>query len=169
MPMPEPGTVVVDTNVLLNLALSSRLEILGALPEFRFVVPEEVLAEVTRPEQREMIEQACAASLLNQVKLIDLPALSIFAELRPILGLGEAACLALAETHGWSIASDEKRVFSREARRRLGEGRVFTTVDLFVVAIRRGILTVEEADGAKRLLETHRFRMTGFDSFRELL
>lgn len=103
------------------------------------------------------------------MQLIDLDELAVFVELRPFLGLGESACLALAQARGWSIASDEKRVFSREARRRLGEGRILTTPDLFVAAIRCGALSVEDADGAKRLLETHRFRLKGFGSFRELL
>jgi hypothetical protein len=51
---------------------------------------------------------------------------------------------------------------------RLGEGRLVTTAGLFVLAIRAGILTVEEADQMKAVLEQRRFRMT-FASFRDVL
>jgi predicted nucleic acid-binding protein len=84
------------------------------------------------------------------------------------MGQGEAACLALAESRGWLIASDERRRFRREVFARLGEGRLVTTAGLFVLAIRAGILTVEEADQMKAVLEQRRFRMT-FASFRDVL
>ncbi|HSK77721.1 MAG TPA: hypothetical protein VLQ45_14820, partial [Thermoanaerobaculia bacterium] len=94
--------------------------------------------------------------------------LALFVDLRQIMGLGEAACLAMAVHRGALIASDEKRVFKREAEARLGLGRLLNTPGLLVLAIRRGILTVNEADGLKRDLEVGRFRMR-FESFRELL
>lgn len=43
-----------------------------------------------------------------------------------------------------------------------------TTAGLFVLAIQAGLLSVEEADQAKVMLERHRFRMK-FRSFRELV
>ena len=36
------------------------------------------------------------------------------------LGRGEAACLVLAEKNGWTVASDEKGRFRREAVARIG-------------------------------------------------
>ena len=84
------------------------------------------------------------------------------------MGPGEAACLGLAVMHGWLVASDEKRVFRREAQSRLGPGRIVNTAGIFLLAIRAGVLTVEEADSVKTELERHRFRMT-FTSFRDLL
>jgi predicted nucleic acid-binding protein len=82
--------------------------------------------------------------------------------------MGEAACLALAVHRGALVASDEKRAFKREAETRLGPGRILNTPGLFLIGIRRGLLTVEEADDLKRALESKRFRMK-FDSFRELI
>jgi hypothetical protein len=76
--------------------------------------------------------------------------------------------LALAARSSALVASDEKRQFLREAQRRLGPGRILNTPGLFLLAIRRGALTVEEADAAKAVLERHRFQMT-FKSFRELV
>ena len=84
------------------------------------------------------------------------------------MGRGEAACLALAVTENWIVASDEKRRFRREALARLGEGRILTTPGLMVLAIRAGIITIEEADQAKAVLETKRFTM-GFASFNEFI
>jgi hypothetical protein len=43
-----------------------------------------------------------------------------------------------------------------------------TTAGLFVIAIRAGAISVEEADQVKELLQRHRFRMI-FSSFRDLL
>jgi hypothetical protein len=74
----------------------------------------------------------------------------------------------LAQTKNWYIASDEKRVFRREALARLGEGRILTTAGLLVLAIRANLLTVEQADQIKLVLETKRFRMA-FGSFRDIV
>jgi predicted nucleic acid-binding protein len=85
------------------------------------------------------------------------------------MGRGEAASLALAVSLGQSyVASDERRVFLREARMRLGEGRIIDTPGLLLLAIRRGTLTLDDADRAKATLETQRFTMR-FDSFADLI
>lgn len=63
------------------------------------------------------------------------------------------------------IASDEKGRFRREVLSRLGQGRLITTAGLFVLAIRTGLISIDDADQAKTELENHRFRMT-FDTFR---
>ena len=82
--------------------------------------------------------------------------------------MGEAACIARAVRRGALVASDEKRAFRREAEARLGPGRVLNTPGLLLLGIRRGILTVDEADEMKQTLERLRFRMM-FESCRELL
>lgn len=76
--------------------------------------------------------------------------------------------MSLAQTRGWLIASDEKRVFRREALSRLGPGRIINTPGILLVAIRAGVLSIDEADRMKAELERHRFRMP-FGSLRELL
>lgn len=92
----------------------------------------------------------------------------IFAELLGRLGRGEAACLVLAKRHGWTIASDEKGRFRREALKRVGNHCLIGTSDLYVRAIQAELLTVEEADSDKAILEGKRFRMA-FASFRDKL
>ncbi len=65
------------------------------------------------------------------------------------------------------MASDEGGAFLREATARLGAGRIINTPGLFLMAIRAGIISVEQADEAKTVLEQRRFRMK-FCSFRDL-
>jgi predicted nucleic acid-binding protein len=98
----------------------------------------------------------------------DTEELTKFAALASFLGKGESACLALAQQRGWWVASDEGGAFRREAQQRLGPGRLINTLGFLLSAIRAGVLTVEEADHAKAVLEQHRFRVK-FKSFRGLL
>lgn len=159
--------VVTDANVLINLIHAGRLELLGAVSGYRFVVPEQVVAEVSVPAQRARLADALGQGLLRQ-EALGVEALALYGELRSVMGRGEAACLAAAHGKAWWVASDEKGPFRREALARLGQGRLVTTPGLFVLAIRAGVLTVDEADEAKAILERNRFRMK-FRSFRELL
>ncbi|MGE4096292.1 MAG: hypothetical protein AB7G75_36290 [Candidatus Binatia bacterium] len=162
------AVIVTDANILINFMHAERFALLSKLTSFEFVIPVEVVAEITDPAQREQLEAALTRGELRTIILEDIAEITIYAELRRLMGKGEAACLALAEVRGWIVASDEKRRFRREVRARLGEGRLVTTAGLFVLAIRAGLLSVEEADQAKAVLERHRFRMK-FRSFRELV
>lgn len=160
--------VLTDTCVLLNLVFAKRLEILAKLQDFEFQVPEEVLSEILGPSERAAIAEAFDSGLLHKTSLAEPGDLTVFADLRQFLGMGEAACLALAGRRGALVASDEKRRFLREAEQRLGSGRVLNTPGLLLLAIRRGIITADETDEAKEVLERHRFRMS-FSSFRGLI
>lgn len=160
--------VVTDANILINFMHAERLALLGMLTSFEFVLPAEVVSEITDPVQRAQLETALTRGELRTIVLEDIAELTIYAALRQLMGKGEAACLALAEARRWLIASDEKKRFRREVFVRLGEDRLVTTAGLFVLAIRAGLLSVEEADQAKVVLEQHRFRMK-FRSFRDLI
>src|SRR5262249_23928127 len=120
---------------------AERLALLGMLTSFAFVFPAEVVAEITDPVQREQLEATLTRGELRAVVLDDIAELTTYAELRLVMGKGEAACLALAEARGWIIASDEKKRFRREVFARLGEDRLVTTAGLFVLAIRAGLLS----------------------------
>ena len=50
----------------------------------------------------------------------------------------------------------------------LGTGRILNTPSIYLLGIRAGLFSVDEADRAKELLEQRRFRMK-FKSFREIL
>lgn len=164
--MKTPRLVLTDANVLINLAQVDRLDLLSDLQDLDFCIPQEVLAEVIR--ERVRVEEALHRGHLRELLLGETGELALFADLRQIMGMGEAACLAMAVHRGALIASDEKRVFKREAEARLGPGRLLNTPGLLLLTIRRGILTVDEADNLKRDLEALRFRMK-FESFRELI
>jgi predicted nucleic acid-binding protein len=167
-PLNPSRVVVTDANILINLIHAGRLDLLGALAAFEFVVPDHVVSEITVPVQRQALEISLTRGDLRQESITDPRELATYAELRRIMGSGEATCLAMAEARGWLIASDEKRRFRHEVIARLGEGRLVTTAGLLVLAIRAGVISVEEADEVKELLQRHRFRMA-FKSFRELL
>ncbi len=160
--------VVTDANILINLIHAQVLDLLGRLDGYEFVVVDQVEAEITRPEQMDILRKAIEAGWLRREVISAIEGLSIFADLVRVMGRGEAACLALAQTQNWYVASDEKKVFRREALARLGQGRILTTAGLIVLAIRANLLTVEQADQIKLILETRRFRMA-FDSFRDII
>lgn len=159
----------MDASVLINLLHIGRVLLLPGLPGLRPLLPEEVLAEISHPEQRQELLSAIEGGHLTRVSIDDPVVLETFADLRDSLGKGEAACLAIAQHgHDIVIASDEKGAFLRLAKERLGEGRVLTTADILLMGIRARLISVEDADAAKELLTTRRFRMP-FASFRDLL
>ena len=165
----ERRTVVVaDTSVLINLIHVSRLDLCGRLPGFAFVVPDHVQAEITRPDQRDALDRAVDAGVFQIVGVTDPQDITDFSELTAHLGRGEAACLVLAARNGWAIACDEKRRFRREALQRVGATRILGTVEIYVAALQHGLLTVDQADADKAILEGRRFRMP-FVSFHEIL
>ena len=94
--------------------------------------------------------------------------LQLFAELRDVMGMGEAACVALAATRGCHIASDEKKRFRRRAVELIGEQRIVRTEGLLLEAIRQARISVAEADGFKAVLAANRYSMS-FQSFSDLM
>jgi len=160
--------VVTDANIIINLIHADHLPLLRALPGYEFVVPEDVVSEIADPVQQAALQAAISEGHIRQETIIAPAELARYAQLRQVVGKGEAACLTLAESRGWLIASDEKRRFHREVIASLGQGYLVTTPGLFVLGIRAGVISVEQADHAKAVLEGHRFRM-GFKSFREVI
>ena len=163
-----PQIVVTDTNVLINLIYVDWLSVLGSLDSYDFIVVDEVLAEITRQEQEVAVAAALKEGHLSSVRLEEVEGLALFSELVQILGRGEAASLALAVVREYAIACDEKRVFKREATSRLGANRILTTPGIFVLALRQGLISIEDADHMKDVLEANRFRMA-FSSFKDIL
>jgi predicted nucleic acid-binding protein len=160
--------VVADANVLINLCHANLLSLLDGLTGYAFVVTREVDLEVTVPDQRRAVDEMFARGKVRRESLESIDELRAFADLRQLLGLGEASCLAMAQCRGFCLASDERRALLREARARLGEGKVLTTPGLIVLSIRAGLLDIDAADAAKAVLERHRFTMR-FRSFAEVV
>ncbi|MGH8436686.1 MAG: hypothetical protein ACRERX_19970 [Pseudomonas sp.] len=164
----SPHTAVVDANIVINLIHIGRLALLVAIPNYDFVMPDDARNEIIDAGQRTVLDDAMEAGVLRIASITDVDDLKLLSELRTFLGRGEAACLVLAQKHGWLIASDERRRFRREVKARLGDGRLITTPGLLLLGIRTGVLSVVEADEAKRILERKRFRMA-FESFGQLI
>ena len=164
----ETVVVVTDANVLINLIRIGQLPLLGQLDGYRFLVPTEVANEITEPDQREALSEALAGGYLEQVVVDTMESLELFAELRDVMGMGEAACLALAATRGCHIASDEKKRFRRRAVELIGEQRIVRTEGLLLEAIRQARISVAEADGFKAVLAANRYSMS-FQSFSDLM
>ncbi len=155
---------MTDTNILINLIHVDRLALLGALSGYEFVVPPEVESELTIPPQANALAGAFDAGHLHRRPLESTTELALYASHVQVVGKGEAACLAMAEVHGWSVASDERRRFKTMAVQRLGTGRILNTPGLYVLAIRSNLISVEEADRDRSMRETNRFAMR-FSSF----
>lgn len=168
MPVETHRTIVItDASVLINLFHAGHLPLLGGLSPLRFVVPDEVVAEITQEGQRQVVAAAIAAGHIQRDSISTPEELTLFTELRLVLGAGESSCLAIAKLRNWMVACDEKRVFLREATKHLGEKRIINTPGIYVLSVRAGLITVADADKAKAILENHRFRMA-FRSFSDL-
>ena len=165
----QPTVLVVDTSVMINFIHAGRLDILGRIPTWRCVFPEEVAEEITCPNQAAALADAVRQSYLERESITDPQELRTYTELRGRrIGKGEAACLAMAVHRGWTLASDERGRFLRVARELLGTDRIVNTPGILLQAIRTAVVCVNEADAMKTVLERKRFRMT-FRSFRDLL
>lgn len=86
-------TIVIDANVLINLIHAGRVALLGDLPGYDFVAPEDVVAEIVDGGQREQLDGAIAAGRLRVETITEPDDLIKYAELRRSVGRGEAACL----------------------------------------------------------------------------
>jgi len=159
--------VVCDTCILVNFARIGRLDLLVEHRDYRFVVPEQVLDELTEPGQRVHVDAAITSGGLELVVSSDLAEIARAVELRRHLDRGEAVAFAVAAHRGWLIATDEGKRTRRMIVEQLGAARLLTTPAILLRCIRAGVLTVADADAIKAKLERHRFRMA-FDSFADL-
>lgn len=105
--------VVVDSSVLINLIHVQALPLLPQLQPWSFVVPLEVVEEITRPDCSEALEHALEMKWIQVVPLDSTPEFELLATAMMRVELGEAACLALARSRGLRVACDEKRKFFR--------------------------------------------------------
>jgi predicted nucleic acid-binding protein len=119
-----PTSRRTDANIVINFIHAGMLGDLPGMVDMDFLVVDEVYEEITRPEQRQALDAALTAGAWTRESLIEPQAIEVFADLAVKMGRGEAASLALAVTRGCLVASDERKVFLREASQRLGEGRI---------------------------------------------
>jgi predicted nucleic acid-binding protein len=160
--------VVADSSFLINFLALDRLDILAALQQFRFHLLDHVVAEIRHDDQRSRLEVGIQGRVLEPLEIEDLDEVRLYDEFRQILGDGEAACLAVAVRRRWLLAGDEKGRFQRELFSRLGAKYLLNTLGALVMAVRAGVLTIEQAERLREELRKRRFE-TGLRPLRELL
>ena len=154
--------VVTNANVLINLIHIDRLDLLGALASYEFVVPPEVEAEIRVPDYSRALARAFDADHIRRRAFTSTDELVLYAEHTHVIGRGEAACLAMAEVQGWYVASDEQHKFLQLVKARLGTGHILNTLGLFELAIRANVITTEEADEDKLVLAELKRQLSSF-------
>lgn len=137
--------IVLDASSVIDLIEIGLLEVVLALPYYRFGLPHESFEEIKRPFQRACVEAAIQSSTLALLVIDDPAEMALKEEIAKRLGAGEAACLAIAITRGWGFACEERnRKFEREIAQRLGEARVFRVEDLLATMVREGLRSMAE-------------------------
>lgn len=151
--------VVADSSFLINFLVLDRMDILGALAQFRLHVPNHVRAEVRYDDQRTRFQAAVEGGIVTEMEITEPSEILLYDELRQFLGDGESASLAVAVSRRWVIAADEKGRFRRELFGRLGENYLLDTAGALVTAIKAGVISVEQAEGLRAQLRANRFEM----------
>lgn len=159
--------VVLDTCVLFRLDNVRRLDFLGHLVDFDFVFPGEVWSEVKDRGQQRRVLQAVRQRWVRRLQLDLGKEQELLGQaLQAGLDLGEAACLALARSRGFVLATDDKAAL-KAGEAALGSHRLMSTPGLVVHAIRTGIVDVRTADGFIGTWREHKFRVS-FRSFQDV-
>jgi predicted nucleic acid-binding protein len=160
--------VSTDACILINLLRAHRLDLLGAVPPYVFFIPKEALGEITYPDQQAELQEALDRGWIQETRLEAIAELQIFARANEQLGSGESACLALAQARNWILGTDDSKGAKWGKVISASGIQILNTPGILLLAIRQGVLTIEQADEIKTLLEASRFRM-GFASFRDLV
>lgn len=165
--------VVIDTSTLINFLRIGRVDLLAGLSSYRFVVTDNVQAEIlaSYPVEYTNFELALRAGYLQVISLTESAEINAFASMQAlrVLGDGECSAIAAAHVHRLPLAMDDGTA-RKKTIAYYPEVKLLDTIMLMVDAIRAGLLTVEEADGIK--LDWHnnyRFKKPQLKSFSDLL
>jgi hypothetical protein len=115
---------------MINLIHVNRLDLLGQMPPWEFVIPEQVVKEVSDRAQACILAEAIAKGILRTDTSTNPAELQLYADLEQTMGRGEAACPAMAQARHCIIACDEKGRFLDEALSRLGKACILNTPGL---------------------------------------
>jgi len=167
----RPQIIIADTSVLINFLRIDATNLLGQLSSI-VRITEHVESEVTDnyEDQRECLDAALRDGHVAVATLTSHEELEAFARLVDSgrLGSGECAAIACASVGRHTLAIDDRRAIA-EAQKLDAALPVMRTVDLVVMMIREGLLSVAEADTIKSVWENeHRFRLT-FASFADII
>ncbi len=159
--------VLLDACLLINLFYAERSDLLAELTGYDFRVTSLVIDEIRDPKQKADLETLLEKGTLRFEPVTHREVILETEKLAKILGRGEASCLALAWKTGWAVGTDDGKA-RRLNEKAIRPAELLTTPGLILKAIRKGFLTVEEADDIKERLEGKRFIMA-FGSFREFV
>lgn len=164
---------VIETSTLINFLRIGRVDLLANLSAYRFLVPDNVQAEVLTnyPVQYANLDLALRAGQLQVIPLTDPAEVAVYVAMQKlrVLGDGECAAIALAQVRGLPLAMDDGPARKKTAAH-YPTVRLLDTVGLVVEAIRAGLLSVADADAIKADWDkNHKFKKPSFASFAELL
>lgn len=141
-----PLPVIIDTDVLLGLIKSGRIDMLGKLTRFKFFTTDVNAYEVKVPHQQQVLAHAVANGWIAIAKLEHVNALQTFAQMQQWqLDDGEAAVVAQALHMNARVAMHDG-AGRKAARVKLGAGQAHRLADVIVEALREKILTLAECD-----------------------
>ena len=138
----EKEAVVADNTVLSNFALIGREDILAKLFENAFFTTEEVLEELKRGEQRNVLPKR-DWQWIRVLKIEVSQEEFLFRLFAEMLGKGESSCLSIAISRDLKVLTDDKDARKLAQRR---EVPVSGTIGVLVEAIREELLSIEEGN-----------------------
>lgn len=144
-------SVIFDACQAISFGGVERLDLLTDLRTVDVAIGARAFGEVVRDPAASLLRAAVAAGSL-QVVSIDLDdaeevaVLARFESMPAFRGRGDAEVLAIAESRGCLVGSDEEAIL-RTVRRSPAIGGFVSSLDLLVWAIREGRISVEEAEG----------------------
>lgn len=145
-----PSPLILDACLLITFGNVGRLSLITELRDRALLTTDRVRNEVLLPPASTALADAIRRGSIGTVAINldveqELTALATFDAMPGFRGRGEGEVLALAEVHGYVVGSDEIAV-RRTAAMRFGAGRVATSLDILVYAMREGRLDLLEAD-----------------------
>jgi predicted nucleic acid-binding protein len=138
----EKEAVVADNTVLSNFALIGREDILAKLFKDMLFTAEEVLEELKRGEQRNVLPKR-DWQWIKVLKIESSQKEFLFRLFAESLGKGESSCLSIAISRELKVLTDDKDA------RRLAQRRgvpISGTIGVLVEAVRDGYLSTEEGN-----------------------
>lgn len=147
-------TLVLDACMAITFGSVGRLDLITALKQARVVIAARAAEEVLSPAARSALQAALSSEQIHRASIdLSVPdeqeSLARFDTVPAFRARGDAEVLALAVCRGLLVGSDDVAV-RRHARREVGSGRLVSTLDVLVLAVRQERLT---SAAAERLLD----------------
>ena len=166
--------IVIEASTLINFLRVNRVDLLAGLTAFRFILTENVQAEILPADysfEHANLVAGIYAGYLHVVSLTDPAEVAVYVAMQALRVLGDGECSSIAAAHvrGLPLAMDDGTA-RRKTVAHYPTVKLLDTVDLMVEALRLGLLTVAEADAIKMdWHDNHQFKKPSLKSFGDLL